>query len=69
MDQKPFEGSEQGRDVTSLVTVTSIPCWGKHGAWSKGWGLGACSRKLQPRTRRLFPEGKQVKMRKPSQRT
>ena len=32
VDQKPFEGSEQGRDVTSLATVTSVPCWGQ--AWS-----------------------------------
>ena len=41
---------------------------GKHGAWYKGWEF-ACSRKLQPRIRLLFLEGKQVKMSKPSQRT
>ena len=32
VDQKPFKGSEQGRDVTSLAIVTSVLCWGQ--AWS-----------------------------------
>lgn len=32
VDQKPFKGSEQGRDVTSLAIVTSVLCWEQ--AWS-----------------------------------
>lgn len=60
MGQRAMEGSEQGRDVTTLAAVTSID-------WRGQMGLVTCSRKLKPRRRWPLLETKQVEVIRPRQ--